>query len=281
MARGDTILAPFEFYLDDFEESVPIQGGADLRWYYFRLLNHLWKYGAVADCDYEIAVKSGLKPVGNYRKTIAKLRTKLSPMPAETSPKPDGNTAETPPKHRQTGGSHSGKQGFLTQARLHEDREEYLKHRARKRKNQQDKRARDANVTGDNKVSHQPPLPTTPTPTIDSLNRESKRAEKNSSRKGTRLASDWSLPGEWREDARQMVGGCQIKIDVEAARFRDYWIAKPGQGGVKLDWRATWRNWIRNCVERMGGATESDEPVRSLAEIRAELESRRNQGRLI
>jgi hypothetical protein len=28
--------------------------------------------------------------------------------------------------------------------------------------------------------------------------------------------------------------------------FRDYWIAQPGAKGVKLDWDATWRNWVRN-----------------------------------
>jgi hypothetical protein len=27
--------------------------------------------------------------------------------------------------------------------------------------------------------------------------------------------------------------------------FRDYWIAQPGQKGVKTDWDATWRNWVR------------------------------------
>jgi uncharacterized protein YdaU (DUF1376 family) len=31
-----------------------------------------------------------------------------------------------------------------------------------------------------------------------------------------------------------------------ANRFRDYWIAMPGAKGRKLDWRATWRNWVRN-----------------------------------
>lgn len=30
-----------------------------------------------------------------------------------------------------------------------------------------------------------------------------------------------------------------------AAEFRDYWSAQPGQRGVKLDWEATWRNWVR------------------------------------
>jgi hypothetical protein len=31
-----------------------------------------------------------------------------------------------------------------------------------------------------------------------------------------------------------------------ADSFRDFWIAKAGTGGVKLDWQATWRNWIRS-----------------------------------
>jgi hypothetical protein len=29
------------------------------------------------------------------------------------------------------------------------------------------------------------------------------------------------------------------------SQFSDYWTAVPGQKGLKLDWTATWRNWIR------------------------------------
>lgn len=36
--------------------------------------------------------------------------------------------------------------------------------------------------------------------------------------------------------------------------FRDYWIAKPGKEGVKLDWTATWRNWVRNQKSTNGAA---------------------------
>lgn len=36
----------------------------------------------------------------------------------------------------------------------------------------------------------------------------------------------------------------------EADHFRDYWHAKPGRDGTKLDWPATWRNWIRNSRHR-------------------------------
>ena len=35
-------------------------------------------------------------------------------------------------------------------------------------------------------------------------------------------------------------------------QFRDYWIGVAGQKGKKLNWDATWRNWVRN--QKGGGA---------------------------
>lgn len=29
-------------------------------------------------------------------------------------------------------------------------------------------------------------------------------------------------------------------------KFRDHWVSQPGAKGVKLDWEATFRNWVRN-----------------------------------
>jgi len=36
-----------------------------------------------------------------------------------------------------------------------------------------------------------------------------------------------------------------VDLRAEHLVFVDYWIAQPGQRGVKLDWEATWRNWMR------------------------------------
>lgn len=36
----------------------------------------------------------------------------------------------------------------------------------------------------------------------------------------------------------------------EHAQFCDYWHAKPGKDGRKVDWPATWRNWMRNSEAR-------------------------------
>ena len=35
----------------------------------------------------------------------------------------------------------------------------------------------------------------------------------------------------------------------EADKFRDYWLSVSGSKGVKLDWQATWRNWVRKALD--------------------------------
>lgn len=61
--------------------------------------------------------------------------------------------------------------------------------------------------------------------------------------RGTRLDPQTSLTAEWW-------GFCKDeRPDLDAKEvfdsFKDYWIAQPGQKGVKTDWDATWRNWVR------------------------------------
>ena len=60
---------------------------------------------------------------------------------------------------------------------------------------------------------------------------------------GKRLAFDLTLPIEWEQFCQQ------TRPELNPAKtfdqFKDYWIAQAGQKGVKLDWFATWRNWVR------------------------------------
>jgi len=63
-------------------------------------------------------------------------------------------------------------------------------------------------------------------------------------KKGSRLSQDWFLNksmGDWAIQERP-----DIDVRQVAEQFKDYWISQPGQKGVKLDWDATWRNWVRN-----------------------------------
>jgi hypothetical protein len=52
------------------------------------------------------------------------------------------------------------------------------------------------------------------------------------------------LPDEWALFAREKRPDLNPREVFDS--FRDYWIAQPGQKGVKTDWFATWRNWVRN-----------------------------------
>lgn len=66
-----------------------------------------------------------------------------------------------------------------------------------------------------------------------------------SPKKGTRLPVEWSLPEEGYAFAKSLRMSLE-EINHEADQFRDFWISKPGAGGCKLDWPATWRTWCRN-----------------------------------
>lgn len=61
--------------------------------------------------------------------------------------------------------------------------------------------------------------------------------------KGLRLTNDWIAPQEYiifcnteRPD---------LDANMIANIFKDYWISVAGSKGNKIDWFATWRNWVR------------------------------------
>ena len=106
------------------------------------------------------------------------------------------------------------------------------------------------------------PIPLKPASDESSLNRhepEEGRAKRSpTASRGSRLSQDWSLPDEWRTFA------LKERPDLDpvktAERFKDFWIAKAGKEAVKLEWFATWRNWVRS--ERPpAGASSKDKPA--------------------
>lgn len=62
--------------------------------------------------------------------------------------------------------------------------------------------------------------------------------------RGSRLPTDWSLPVDWKTWAQ--AERPDLNAEKVAESFKDFWISKPGAGGVKLNWEATWRNWVRS-----------------------------------
>ena len=84
--------------------------------------------------------------------------------------------------------------------------------------------------------------------------KRSKRDTKVSPKKlATRLSEEWFLPQEWGEWAFKEFNLSDDAIRFEADKFKDYWLAKAGKDAAKLNWLATWRNWIRNSNHQNGG----------------------------
>lgn len=84
---------------------------------------------------------------------------------------------------------------------------------------------------------------------------ETKKEERQKSQRATRLPSDFFFPKEWFDfcvEQRQDLNPQKIFDE-----FKDYWIAQPGQKGVKTDWDATWRNWVRRQDVRKNSMSKS------------------------
>ena len=81
-------------------------------------------------------------------------------------------------------------------------------------------------------------------------------------KRGNRLPDDWFLPKEWGEWAVSEGYGLE-QIRVEADKFKDYWHSVAGAKGVKLDWQATWRNWMRNSSQQKGKTNGRQKPSRA------------------
>jgi len=96
------------------------------------------------------------------------------------------------------------------------------------------------------------------------------------SQRGSRLANNWVLPEEWKAWADKERPDLDAKQVFE--QFRDYWCAKAGKDAIKLDWQATWRNWVRNQKSPKQNPADiikltvppSNEPDAALEKIKAD-----------
>jgi hypothetical protein len=65
------------------------------------------------------------------------------------------------------------------------------------------------------------------------------------------------LPKEWADFCKQERP--DLKPDAIWNQFKDYWVSVPGQKGCKLDWLATWRNWVRNQKSQPNVSKQADD----------------------
>lgn len=83
--------------------------------------------------------------------------------------------------------------------------------------------------------------------------KKNKKTSSSTTKRGTRVPDDFQPTDEMKawfagEGFQHLIHG-----RTEHEKFMDYWRSAPGAKGVKLDWPATWRNWMRTAAERSQG----------------------------
>ena len=76
-----------------------------------------------------------------------------------------------------------------------------------------------------------------------------KLTAKKETTRGTRLPEDWRPSPATLQWADEESGLNYYDLQLEFKRFHDYWSAVSGHKGVKQNWDATFRNWIRKAAE--------------------------------
>ena len=91
-------------------------------------------------------------------------------------------------------------------------------------------------------------LPTATTTATATSNTPPKTdGDTSTSKRGTRINPEWT-PKEMtvKGISKELP---QVDQSMELKTFIDHFLAAPGQKGLKLDWDATYRNWVRNSVK--------------------------------
>lgn len=97
------------------------------------------------------------------------------------------------------------------------------------------------------------PVPSLPFPVEQQTSSVVRSAAKprSTTKKGTRIPEPFEISDEMKEWKRENCPDVQGWPETE--RFVDYWRGQPGAKGVKVDWVATWRNWMRRAQDDMTG----------------------------
>lgn len=73
------------------------------------------------------------------------------------------------------------------------------------------------------------------------------KADAPSAKRGQRLPTAW----EPSDSDVEFAVGRRVNWREELETFRDFWLSKSGADACKLDWSATWRNWIRRSRQNV------------------------------
>lgn len=150
MAKGDTIQAPFPFFIEDFDRDTFHLSLAE-QMIYLRALAYIWQHGFIpsepsmfARCTGADRSREWRKPVTNVQKMLCEFVASLQPVGREFAASfSDG-------EHRPD---------KLTQKRVHGERQKYLKNRAAARDRKQREREMSRVTDGGQPRDEKSPIP--------------------------------------------------------------------------------------------------------------------------
>lgn len=109
----------------------------------------------------------------------------------------------------------------------------------------------------------------------NALDTETERDKSKPKSKAVGTATASRLPADWHPSPDDLTFCAKERPDLSplevADRFLDYWISVPGAKGRKIDWSATWRNWVRNenrgAKNGKNGSSRADRLNNVIAEL--------------
>jgi hypothetical protein len=138
----------------------------------------------------------------------------------------------------------------------------------RKRKYRESQRRPSGTITGQAE-GHQwesgHPDPTRPDPTRPV--KEEASASSSAAKRATRIPEGFEVTQAMKAWAATKAPYADLRLETE--KFINYWTARSGKDATKLDWAATWRNWILNA--KTSQPARMDHSARGLAKGMAML----------
>lgn len=99
----------------------------------------------------------------------------------------------------------------------------------------------------------------TPTGSTDSpTSRTSQSQPARAKARGSRIPDDFSVTPAMVAWARERCPNVDGRLETE--KFVNYWQSKAGRDATKLDWTATWRNWMLNAKPTYGARASPGRP---------------------
>lgn len=87
----------------------------------------------------------------------------------------------------------------------------------------------------------------------------SSSAQPKTTNRGTRLPNTFVVDDGLKDWFRQNCPG--VDGAREHQKFLNHWSAATGSNAVKRDWRAAWRNWMLNALDRVPSGTNGSRPT--------------------